>query len=124
MNLFWSKKEVLVCSIACLSLMFIVLVDVALPCSYSGADYFKTSLGRGIKYRVTDSGYSLDCTIWAVSRPKCAGGFAFSLIENENEEGFFSNAWLGGKYVSELGVYKFTSGCPAEGYSRTNPSPS
>ena len=114
MDLFWRRKAVLVWSISCLALLLIVLVDVAVPCLYSGSDYFNITIGHGIKYRVTDSGNSLDCTIWAVSRTRNGSGFAFGLTRNGNEEGSFSNSWLGGKYVSEFGVYMFNSGCPSD----------
>jgi hypothetical protein len=114
MDLFWRRKSVLVWSISCLALLSIVLVDVAVPCLYSGSDYFNITIGHGIKYRVTDSGNSLDCTIWAVSRTRNGSGFAFGLTKNGNEEGSFSNSWLGGKYVSEFGVYMFNSGCPSD----------
>ena len=114
MDLFWRSKAVLVWSISCLALLLIVLVDVAIPCLYSGSDYFNITIGHGIKYQVTDSGNSLDCSIWAVSRPRNGSEFAFSLTRNGNEEASFRNSWLGGEYVSEFGAYMFNSECPSD----------
>jgi hypothetical protein len=92
--------------------MLFVFKDVALPCYYGSPDYLNLDVGQGIKYHVTDSGVSLSCDIWAVSRHSGNDSFIFTLIQNGNDGGPFSNSWLRGSYSDDLSSYIFNAGCP------------
>ena len=117
----WHTAPVL--SILCLALMLVTLPETALSCNYSGLDYLNLTVGHGIKYHVTDDDGSLNCNVWAVSRPTNNGDFtftthnnsdfAFTLTETESDELHFRNSWLRGAYFSDFDAYIFDSGCPA-----------
>ena len=105
-------KKPLMWSVLCLLLILSAFNDVALPCYYGSPDYLKLEVGHGIKYHVTDSGVSLNCDIWAVSRDSGNDSFIFTLIQNGNDGGPFSNSWLRGSYSEDLSSYVFNAGCP------------
>ena len=107
-------RSLLLGVILCSMLLLIAVMDVAVPCHYAGSDYFNLTIGQGIKYRVTDDADGLDCTIWAVSRPKGSEGFALTLSKNGSEGSAFCNSWLGGTVRDKAGRYVFNARCPAE----------
>jgi len=72
----WQTAPVL--SILCLALMLVTLPETAMSCNYSGLDYLNITVGHGIKYHVTDDDGSLNCNVWAVSRPTNNGEFTFT----------------------------------------------
>lgn len=107
-------EKILFRSMVCIAGLLTVFVDVAMPCYYTGSDYFVTTIGQGIKYQVTDSENFLDCTIWTVSQPQNEGKFSFTLLENGGEGRSFSDGWLGGMYSTTYQSYMFTSKCPVD----------
>jgi len=95
-------------------------IEVRGGVSYNSLDFLKYNPGTGIKYHVTDNGYTLDVNVWAVSQYVEAGkphdlDFVYTLVKERTGGSFYRNSTLGGQIdrdISGKSLTMFYAGYP------------